>query len=157
MFKTAIRAAARPALNAVRSSAKPATVLRAFSTTQRANSGPAPPQLYGSGGKPSEVPTDMEQATGLARIQLLADMEGVNIFDDSPLDASRLGTRADPIKVLSYDVERMIGCTGVPAESHDLIWLNLKREKHTRCTECGSFYELDFQGDEHAADHDHHH
>ena len=71
--------------------------------------------------------------------------------------------------------ERLVGCTGAPAESHELLWFNLTREKNRRCPECGSgmstcplarthlltlgssspVYALDFQGSEHA--HEHHH
>ena len=76
---------------------------RAFSTTPRmASDGPPPPQLIGPGGKPGEVPSDYDQLTGLARLQLLGEMQGIKIFDDSPLDSSRLGTKADPILVQSY-------------------------------------------------------
>jgi hypothetical protein len=102
MFKTAVRAA-RPAARAARATIKPSgSALRTFSTTMRTQSGgpPATP-LYGPGGKPGEVPTDLEQATGLERLQLLGELEGIPIFDDAPLDASRLGTKADPIKVYS--------------------------------------------------------
>ncbi|KAH6909070.1 cytochrome c oxidase polypeptide IV [Coprinopsis sp. MPI-PUGE-AT-0042] len=157
MFQTAIRAAARPAFHGARAALRKPTTLRAFSTTQRANSGPPPPQLFGAGGKPGEVPTDIEQATGLERLQLLGELEGISVFDQEALDASRVGTKTDPIKVLSYDVERMVGCTGSPADSHDVLWFMLKKDKQGRCMECGSVYALDFQGDEHAADHGHHH
>lgn len=105
MFRTAVRAA-RPAILAARSShnAKPTSSLRAIHTTIRASSahGPAPPQLFGIGGKPGEVPSDVDQATGLERLQLLGDLEGVEVFDESPLDASRLGTKVNPILVPSY-------------------------------------------------------
>jgi cytochrome c oxidase subunit 5b len=102
MFKNAVRAA-RPAANAVRLSLKPcSSSLRAFSTTVRAQSGPAPPQLFGPGAKPGTVPTDIEQATGLERLQLLGDLEGINVFDDSPLDSSRIGTKANPVLVPSF-------------------------------------------------------
>jgi cytochrome c oxidase subunit 5b len=37
------------------------------------------------------MPTDIEQATGLERLELLGKMEGRDIFDMRPLDASRLG------------------------------------------------------------------
>jgi cytochrome c oxidase subunit 5b len=47
----------------------------------------------------NNIPTDEEQATGLERFQLLGRMEGVDVFDMAPLDSSRLGTVADPIKV----------------------------------------------------------
>ena len=103
MFKNAVRAA-RPAIRAARASYKPSTsALRTFSTTVRVQSGgPPPPQLYGEGAKDGTVPTDIEQATGLERLQLLGELEGVNVFDDSPLDASRLGTKANPVLVPSY-------------------------------------------------------
>ncbi|KAF9003974.1 cytochrome c oxidase polypeptide IV [Cyathus striatus] len=155
MFKSAVRAT-RPAVFAARASLRPSSsAIRAFSATTRASSGgPPPPQLYGSGGKAGEVPTDVEQATGLERLQLLGELEGVSVFDESALDASRVGTKADPIRVLSYDVERIVGCTGFPADSHDVHWFLLKKDKQARCMECGSVYALDFHGDEHA---DHHH
>lgn len=38
------------------------------------------------------VPTDLEQATGLERLEILGKMQGVDIFDMKPLDASRKGT-----------------------------------------------------------------
>ena len=103
MFQKVVRAA-RPALLATRSSLKPSTsTLRAFSTTFRIQSGgPPPPQLYGDGGKAGSVPTDVEQATGLERLQLMGEMEGISVFDDSPLDSSRIGTKVDPVLVPSY-------------------------------------------------------
>jgi len=210
MFTTAVRAV-RPAALAVRSTLKPtaSSPLRAFSTSARILSGgPAPPQLFGTGGKAGEVPTDVEQATGLERLQLLGELEGIKVFDDSPLDSSRIGTKANPILVQSYvgfaisfslyrgsprsgcilsvclsiliptnlhskqDVERIVGCTGSPADSHELLWFVLKKEKQGRCTECGSgernrcanpialltvfiVYALDYHGESHDA-HAHH-
>ena len=60
------------------------------------------PQIYGSGLKSKDaIPTDEEQATGLERYQLLGRMEGVDVFDMVPLDSSRLGTLAEPVKVPS--------------------------------------------------------
>lgn len=47
--------------------------------------------LLPPGAKPGTVPTDFEQATGLERLELLGKMEGVEIFDFRPLDASRKG------------------------------------------------------------------
>ncbi|KAF5327606.1 hypothetical protein D9619_004806 [Psilocybe cf. subviscida] len=157
MFKTAVRVA-RPAARAARATmAKPSgSALRTFSTTMRTQSGgpPAPP-LYGTGGKVGEVPTDLEQATGLERLQLLGELEGIPIFDDAPLDASRLGTKADPIKVYSLDEDRLVGCTGFPADSHDVYWFNVEKDKLVRCMECGSAYTLDFHGEEHHGEHHH--
>lgn len=184
MFRQAI-CATRPAVLAARSKPSP-SLIRAFSSTVRVLSGGPQPQLYGEGAKPGTVPTDVEQATGLERLQLLGEIEGIKVFDDSPLDSSRLGTKANPILVPSYvclglsdcqfhslsfvfwqDVERIIGCSGFPAESHDVLWFPVKKDKQARCTECGSgmchsfyltmifntslhtVYALDFQGEEH--------
>jgi cytochrome c oxidase subunit 5b len=101
------------------------------------------------------MPTDMEQATGLERLELLGKMEGVDIFDMRPLDASRLGmmmflltghactiwvarmtytsiylslvagTMQDPIKVQGAGPEQYVGCTGSPADSHMVTWLTV--------------------------------
>ena len=102
MFRNAVRAT-RAAVLAHRASANSSSsTVRTFSTTVRLLSGPPPPQLYGEGAKPGTVPTDLEQATGLERLQLLGEIEGVKVFDDSPLDASRLGTKANPVSVPSY-------------------------------------------------------
>ncbi|KAJ7773310.1 cytochrome c oxidase subunit VB-domain-containing protein [Mycena metata] len=156
LLRTAINAA-RPAL-AARSALRPSasSSLRAFSTTLRASSdhGAKPPSLFGPGGKVGEVPTDWEQATGLERFEMLGEMEGIDVFDESPLESDRVGTKKDPIMVLSYDPVRTVGCTGSPADSHDIVWINVPKERQRFCTECGSVYQLDYQGPE--VD-DHHH
>jgi len=48
--------------------------------------------LLPPGAKPGTVPTDLEQSTGLERLEILGKMQGVDIFDMRPLDASRTGT-----------------------------------------------------------------
>lgn len=48
--------------------------------------------LLGPGAVPGTVPTDLEQSTGLERLEILGKMQGVDIFDMRPLDASRKGT-----------------------------------------------------------------
>jgi len=48
--------------------------------------------LLPPGAQPGTVPTDAEQATGLERLEILGKMQGIDIFDMRPLDASRLGT-----------------------------------------------------------------
>ncbi|KAF8473487.1 cytochrome c oxidase subunit VB-domain-containing protein [Kalaharituber pfeilii] len=117
--------------------------------------------LLPPGAKPGTVPTDLEQATGLERLEILGKMEGVDIFDMRPLDASRKGTVQDPIVVQSFGEERYVGCTGYPADSHDTIWLTVSRDRPLeRCPECGGVYKMDFIGpaeDPHAHDHDHGH
>lgn len=44
------------------------------------------------GAQPGTIPTDLEQATGLERLEILGKMQGIDIFDMRPLDASRKGT-----------------------------------------------------------------
>jgi cytochrome c oxidase subunit 5b len=47
--------------------------------------------LIPPGGKPGTIPTDLDQATGLERLELIGKMQGIDIFDMRPLDASRKG------------------------------------------------------------------
>lgn len=54
-------------------------------------------------------------------------MEGVDIFDMRPLDASRKGTLKEPILVRSAGEEQYAGCTGYPVDSHGVIWLTVRR------------------------------
>ncbi|KAG7290085.1 Cytochrome c oxidase subunit 4 [Staphylotrichum longicolle] len=117
--------------------------------------------LVGPGARPGTVPTDIEQSTGLERLEILGKMESVDIFDMRPLDASRRGTLNDPIMVRSAGEEQFAGCTGFPADSHNVIWLRLLPPKMTRerpverCPECGGVYKMDYVGPE--ADHHHDH
>ncbi|EPQ54278.1 COX5B-domain-containing protein [Gloeophyllum trabeum ATCC 11539] len=158
MFRTALRSV-RPASRSLQVASASKTPFRGLSVTARRLSADhaATPELYGPGIKPGEVPTDEAQATGLERYQLLAEMEGVEAFDMEPLDSSRIGTLADPIRVFSLDTERIVGCTGSPADSHDVLWFTVKKDGIARCAECGSVYALDHQGDASAAAADHHH
>ncbi|EHL02530.1 putative Cytochrome c oxidase subunit 4, mitochondrial [Glarea lozoyensis 74030] len=71
------------------------------------------------------VPSDLDQATGLERLEILGKMQGVDIFDMKPLDASRKGTLDNPIIVKSFGDEQYAGCTGYPADSHVTIWLTM--------------------------------
>lgn len=47
--------------------------------------------LVPPGAAPGTIPTDLEQATGLERLEILGKMQGIDIFDMRPLDASRKG------------------------------------------------------------------
>ncbi len=47
--------------------------------------------LLPPGAPPGTIPTDLEQATGLERLEILGKMQGVDIFDMRPLDATRRG------------------------------------------------------------------
>ncbi|KAK1764447.1 putative cytochrome c oxidase [Phialemonium atrogriseum] len=115
--------------------------------------------LVGPGAKPGTVPTDIEQSTGLERLEILGKMESVDIFDMRPLDSSRKGTMENPIPVRSAGDEQYAGCTGVPADSHVVTWLGMSRERPIeRCPECGSVYKMEYVGptDDGHGHHDHH-
>ncbi|OTB02231.1 hypothetical protein M426DRAFT_62539 [Hypoxylon sp. CI-4A] len=115
--------------------------------------------LVGPGAAPGSVPTDIEQSTGLERLEILGKMEGVDIFDMRPLDSSRKGTTDNPILVKSAGDEQYAGCTGSPADSHVVNWLGMSRERPMeRCPECGSVYKMEYVGpqDDGHGHHDHH-
>jgi len=103
--------------------------------------------LLPPGAAPGTVPTDLEQSTGLERLEILGKMQGIDVFDMKPLDASRkgilllhhamrsirtianlrgrIGTLDNPIVVKSAGDEQFAGCTGYPADSHVTIWLTV--------------------------------
>ncbi|KAL2888469.1 putative cytochrome c oxidase polypeptide iv protein [Ceratocystis lukuohia] len=113
--------------------------------------------LFGVGAQPGTIPTDLEQSTGLERLEILSKMEGFDLFDMTPLDATRKGTLQDPIMVTSAGPEQYAGCTGLPAGSHPVLWLTMTKERPVeRCPECGSVYKMDYVGPEEDP-HDHHH
>ena len=49
-----------------------------------------------AGAEPGTVPTDIDQATGLERLEILGKMQGIDVFDMKPLDASRKGAYLFP-------------------------------------------------------------
>jgi cytochrome c oxidase subunit 5b len=114
--------------------------------------------LLPPGAAPGTVPTDLEQATGLERLEILGKMQGIDIFDMKPLDASRKGTLDNPIVVKSFGDEQYAGCTGYPADSHVTIWLTMSRDRPVeRCPECGNVLKMEYIGPtEDAHGHDHH-
>jgi len=48
--------------------------------------------LLPPGAEPGTIPTDLEQATGLERLEILGKMQGIDIFDMRPLPSDRVGT-----------------------------------------------------------------
>ena len=73
------------------------------------------------------VPSDLEQATGLERLEILGKMQGIDIFDMKPLPSDRIGTKSDPIWVKSFGEEQYVGCTGSPADSHVTLWITVSQ------------------------------
>ncbi|KAL9055382.1 MAG: hypothetical protein Q9162_003579 [Coniocarpon cinnabarinum] len=116
--------------------------------------------LMPEGAAPGTVPSDLEQATGLERLEILGKMQGIDVFDMKPLPSDRLGTLKDPIFVKSFGDEQYLGCTGCPADSHIVKWLTISRDRPLgRCTECGSCYMMEYVGpqDDHHGHGDHGH
>ncbi|KAG1462535.1 hypothetical protein G6F56_005497 [Rhizopus delemar] len=145
------RAAIRAAPLAARASIRPFSVMGARLSS---SVGHSTESNLGPGAPAGQIPNDLDQATGLERLELLATLEGKQMFDMEPLNMTHLGTVKNPIVVKSHDPIRFVGCTGFPAESHDAIWINLdKSHEHDRCPECGSVYTMDFVGSEE----EHHH
>ena len=60
--------------------------------------------LLPPGAEPGTVPTDLDQATGLERFEILGKMQGVDVFDMKPLDASRKGIGAFSTFVKSFTI-----------------------------------------------------
>jgi cytochrome c oxidase subunit 5b len=60
--------------------------------------------LLAPGAAVGTVPTDLEQSTGLERLEILGKMQGVDIFDMRPLDASRRGTLRYPSSAIPPSV-----------------------------------------------------
>ncbi|KAK9368331.1 cytochrome c oxidase subunit VB-domain-containing protein [Lipomyces kononenkoae] len=105
-----------------------------------------PEDLFGPGAEPGQIPSDFEQATGLERLELLGNMAGIDIWDLELLPSHRTGTIADPIIVDSPTEQKYIGCTGSPADSHEIEWINAAIYEPARCLECGSVYQLNYIG-----------
>ncbi|KAL2004258.1 hypothetical protein VTN02DRAFT_4773 [Thermoascus thermophilus] len=111
--------------------------------------------LLPPGAPEGTIPTDLNQATGLERLELLGKMQGIDVFDMRPLDSSRKGTFDNPIIVNSAGDEQYAGCTGYPADSHEVVWLTVSRDRPIeRCGECGNVVKLNYVGPE--EDHSHH-
>lgn len=167
----------RPALAAARRAAVSPMIKRSFTSSfVRREAAPTPASdsndgkikkfeeikseqdLIGPGAAVGTVPTDLEQATGLERLEILGKMQGIDIFDMKPLDASRKGTLDNPIVVKSFGDEQYAGCTGYPADSHNTIWLTMSRDRPIeRCPECGNVLKMEYVGPtEDAHGHDHH-
>ena len=49
--------------------------------------------LIPQGAQSGTIATDLEQAIGLERLEILGKMEGIDIFDMRPLDSSRTGKK----------------------------------------------------------------
>ncbi|TPX38979.1 hypothetical protein SeMB42_g06533 [Synchytrium endobioticum] len=100
-----------------------------------------PPQIPGYRA-PGEVATNWELATGNERYEYLAKLAGQDPWEDlHPIVQTQMGTKSNPVVVKGVDPERYIGCTGFPADSHEVVWLTVRPGKHfDRCPHCGNVF-----------------
>lgn len=125
--------------------------------------GPPPPPIS----KPSDVKAPehiiknmtssaiIEQAIGKERLDFLGGYSSTNPFLMDPLKIRKYGPLDDPHLVPSYVGRRIIGCTGFPIDSHDILWMWVGPEDFmiedggdfssyppTRCPECGQAFKI---------------
>lgn len=88
------------------------------------------------------IPADIDQITGLERAEMLAEMEGREIFDKAPIGPH--GTKENPALVESIFDYRHIGCVGGggPEGEHEVRWLVVKKGEQATCPECHQVFEL---------------
>ena len=118
-----------------------------FSIPMLRGSTQGPPPIPGFRA-PGQVATNWEIATGAERYEYLKNLEGQDPWEDlNPIVLSEPGTVKKPIIVTGVDPERYIGCTGFPADSHEVIWLTLRpRDKGVdRCPHCGNAFKVIYQ------------
>ena len=68
--------------------------------------------LLPPGAEPGSVPTDLDQSTGLERLEILGKMQGIDVFDMRPLDASRKGIEALSTTVNTFTIVDEITLVG---------------------------------------------
>ncbi|WFD25537.1 Cytochrome c oxidase subunit 4 [Malassezia nana] len=59
------------------------------------------PVIQGPGAKEGTVASDEDQSTGIERFELMGRLQGIDVFDMTPLESDRLGTVENPIIVKS--------------------------------------------------------
>jgi hypothetical protein len=80
-----------------------------------------------------------ERLVGYERIEYLRDLAGIKdrLYEDAPFRVLVRGTAARPTYIPSQADHRIVDCTGIPADSHDLFWMRVYIGKIERCPECG--------------------
>lgn len=77
------------------------SAIRAIATSPLRFSEHHPPVIQGEGAKDGTVASDEDQSTGIERFELMGRLQGIDVFDMTPLPADRLGTVENPISVKS--------------------------------------------------------
>lgn len=109
--------------------------------------------LIGPGAQPGTIPSNLDQATGLERFEMLGKMEGVDVFDmENPIFEGS-GTMQDPYLVPTYVGYRYVGCMGKKGEEHRPYWLKVTCDEPARCWHSGVVFLGKYVG---APEHSHH-
>ena len=85
------------------------------------------------------LPGFFESLSGYARIEYLRKLMGVKdrLYENGSLKVYAHGTAANPTYVPTQENFRIIGCTGIPKDSHELMWFRVYMDKLGRCPLCG--------------------
>ncbi|ABN65770.2 Cytochrome c oxidase polypeptide IV, mitochondrial precursor [Scheffersomyces stipitis CBS 6054] len=109
--------------------------------------------LIGPGAKAGTIPTDLDQATGLERLEILGKREGIDVFDlENPIYEGK-GTFEDPLLVPTYIGYRYVGCRGKDGEDHKPYWMKVEEGKKSRCWQCGTVLAAKYLGEPDMAAH----
>lgn len=109
--------------------------------------------LIGPGAQPGTIPTDLDQATGLERFEILGKMEGVDVFDmENPIFEGS-GTMQDPYLVPTYIGYRYVGCMGKKGHEHKPYWMKVTVDEPARCWHSGVVFKAKYVG---RPEHSHH-
>mmetsp|Transcript_11755 Transcript_11755/g.32752 ORF Transcript_11755/g.32752 Transcript_11755/m.32752 type:complete len:155 (+) Transcript_11755:42-506(+) len=93
----------------------------------------------------NKIPSDLDQATGLERAEMLYEMEGKSLFEQQPVGP--FGTEASPYVVESVQDERIMGCpgncdSGDSRTSNEIRWFVVAANKPHKCGQCGQVFAL---------------
>lgn len=91
-------------------------------------------------GKPGEIPSILDQATGLER----AEIDHPDLFKHNEVLRGAFGTVDNPVKIQSNFDARIVGCTGkATPDDHEIMWMNVEKGEQCTCRLCGQVFELD--------------
>ncbi|KAK6201099.1 cytochrome c oxidase subunit VB-domain-containing protein [Scheffersomyces amazonensis] len=103
--------------------------------------------LIGPGAKPGTIPSDLDQATGLERLEVLGKREGVDVFDlENPISEGS-GSPQDPYLVPTYVGYRYVGCKGKEGHNHKPYWMKVEDGHLARCWQCGNSFTAKYLGE----------
>lgn len=113
--------------------------------------------VVGPGGPSDRILGMYEQSAGLERLEYLSNLAQRPLFLMDPLKIDRFGTLKAPHMVQSISGQRIVGCTGYPVDSHELMWFEADVNKGPgRCPECGQAFAIEMVNQHPIAQRHHH-